>query len=306
MNTRCFQLRNVRRARAACAVLAAVLFLTPLSFAQHPVDVQKLSAEGEHFKALSLFELLPAKKVGTDTRIFVAKSAWALGLNRQAGDLFDAVLRDKTLSQEMRARITLSRGAIEYQEGRYQEASLYAEKAISLLSNPSPLRGRGYLLWGQALVRSRAFGTAEEKLKAALAEADNEDKPEIDFTLASVEMRLGKYAAAEKNLRAIPLDHDRTPLAVRMLASIALETQSYERARFWIERGKTDFPEGFIDSWADYGLVCASLAEGDMLKARQLVEQAGKQFPPSDSWLILMQAALEESEWDRRQSLEVR
>jgi tetratricopeptide (TPR) repeat protein len=301
---------TVTRIRVAAALASAVLALVattpPQCHAQHPVDVQKLSAEGEHFKALTLFELLPTKKVGTDTRIFVAKSAWALGLNRQAGELFDVVLRDETISQEVRARVTLSRGAIEYQEGRYQEASLYAQKAVSLLHEPSPLRGRGYLLWGQALVRAGAFGTAEEKLKAALADADTEDKPEVYFTLATVEMRLGKYEAAEKNLRAIPLDHDRTPRAVRMLASVALETQSFQRARFWIERGKKDFPEGFIDSWADYGLVRASLAEGDMPKAREIVEQAGKQFAPSDSWLILMQAALEESEWERQQSLEAR
>lgn len=286
------------------ALLAMVVSAPLPCAAQHPVDVQKLSAEGEHFKALTLFELLPTKKVGTDTRIFVAKSAWALGLNRQAGELFDVVLRDETISHEMRARVTLSRGAIEYQEGRYQEASLYAEKAVSLLHESSPLRGRAYLLWGQALVRAGAYGTAGEKLAAALVEADTEDKPEINFTLATVEMRLGKYTLAEKNLRAIPLDHDKTPVAVRMLAAISLETQSYERARFWIERGKTDFPEGFIDSWADYGLVRATLAVGDMPKAREIVEQATKQFAPSDSWLILMQAALEESEWERQRSLE--
>jgi tetratricopeptide (TPR) repeat protein len=296
----------LREAIVACALLGVLTGVPLQCDAQHPVDVQKLSAEGEHFKALTLFELLPSKKVGADTRLFVAKSAWALGLNRQAGELFDAVLRDEAISPEMRARVTLSRGAIEYQEGRYQEASLYAEKAISFLHEPSPLRGRGYLLWGQALVRAGSFGTAEEKLKAALNDADTEDKPEIHFTLARVEMRLGKHPSAEKNLRAIPLDHEKTPFAVRMLASIAIETQLYERARFWIERGKKDFPEGFIDSWADYGLVRASLAEGDMLKAREIVEQAGKQFAPSDSWLILMQAALEESEWERQQSLEAR
>jgi TolA-binding protein len=89
-----------------------------------------------------------------------------------------------------------------------------------------------------------------------------------------------------------------------MLAAIAIETQSYARAQFWIEKGKSDYPEGFIDSWADYSLVQVSLAEGDLLKARTLVEQAHKRFPPSDSWLILMQAALEQSEWERTNSLE--
>jgi tetratricopeptide (TPR) repeat protein len=290
---------------SAAVTSLAVLLCTPCgAMAQHPVDVQKLSASGEHFKALALYELLPMKKVGTDTRVFVAKSAWALGLNRQAGEIFDAVLRDPQISQESRARLTLSRGAIEYQEDRHQEAALYAEKSVSLLKDQSPLRGRAYLLWGQALMKAGAYGTAEEKLISALADAEEADKPEINFALASVEMRLGKLGAAEKHLRSIPTDHERTPLAVRMLAAIAIETQSFARAQFWIEKGKSDYPEGFIDSWADYGLLQVSLAEGDLLKARGLVDQANKQYPPSDSWLILMQAALEQSEWERQNSLE--
>ncbi len=289
------------------AILATGLASAPWSaLAQHPVDVQKLSAGGEHFKALTLYELLPLKKVGTDTRVFVAKSAWALGLNRQAGDIFDIVLRDRDISPETRARITLSRGTLEYQEDRHQEAALYAEKGASLLKDSCPLRGRAYLLWGQALLKAGAYGTAEEKLIAALGDADEADKPEIYFSLASVEMRLGRMGAAEKHLRAIPTDHERTALAVRMLAAIAIETQSYARAQFWIEKGKSDYPEGFIDSWADYSLVQVSLADGDLLKARSLVDQANKQYPPSDSWLILMQAALEQAEWDRHNSLEGR
>jgi tetratricopeptide (TPR) repeat protein len=272
--------------------------------AQHQIDVQRLSAEGEHFKALSVYELLPTRKVGTDTRIAAAKSSWALGLNRHAAEQFDVVLRDATLSLENRARITLSRGVLEYQEQRYPEASLYAEKTISYLRDPSPLRGRAFLLWGQSLSRTGAYGAAEEKLERALADADESDKAEINFALGMVEMRIGKLEKAEERLKAIPAQHDRSAAAVRALASIALQTNQMERARFWIEKGKSGYPEAFLDSWAEYGLMQIAVAHGDLPAARALVEEAQKSYPPSDSWLILMRAALEESEWSRKQLVE--
>jgi hypothetical protein len=37
--------------------------------AEHPIDIQRLSAEGDHFKALSLYELLPHRQFDTDTYV---------------------------------------------------------------------------------------------------------------------------------------------------------------------------------------------------------------------------------------------
>lgn len=284
--------------------LVVLLLHSADSHAQHQIDVQRLSAAGEHLKALTLYEILPVRKMGTDTRIAAAKSSWALGLNRQAAEQFDAVLRDATLSLENRARITLSRGIIEYQEERYPEASLYAEKTISYLRDSSPLRGRAYLLWGQSLSRSGAYGAAEYKLEQALSDADEGDKAEINYALGMVEMRIGKLEKAEDRLKAIPAQHDRSATAVRGLASIALQTNQTERARFWIEKGKSSYPEAFLDSWAEYGLMQVAVANGDLPEARKLVDEAQKNYPASDSWLILMRAALEESEWEHRQSLD--
>ncbi|MFO0416902.1 MAG: tetratricopeptide repeat protein, partial [Pseudomonadota bacterium] len=159
---------------AALGLILVNIFNQPIissALADHPIDVQRLSSEGEHFKALTLYDVLPDRRLGEDTHIAAAKSAWALGLARQAADIFDAVLRDNSLGQDDRARLTLSRGVIEYQEGRYQEAALFAEKAASLIPQGAPLRGRALLLWGQSLVRDKAYATAEEKLTMALNEA---------------------------------------------------------------------------------------------------------------------------------------
>lgn len=281
-------------------LVASVLTRSDLASAQHPSEVQKLSAEGEHMRALAMYELLPNKKLVTETRIAAAKSAWALGLNRQAAQAFDEILRDPNVTPEIRTRLVLSRGVIEYQEERYLEAALYAEKAIGYMRESVPLRGRAYLLWGQSLLRTGAYTNAHDKFQKALSDVQTSDKPEAHFALGLVELKLGRYTEAQKNLEAIPMDHNRTPVAVRMLASLAIETQQYDRAKFWIEKGKTDYSEAFVDSWGDYGLVQVALSKGNLEDARKIVEQAQKQFAPSDSWLVLMQASLELAEWKKR------
>ena len=283
-----------------------IVFAAPaVSFAQHASDVQKLSADGEHFKALAMYELLPSKKLVMETRVAAAKSAWALGLNRQAADGFDSILRDPNIAPDIRTRLVLSRGVIEYQEERYQEAALYAEKAISYMLESVPLRGRAYLLWGQSLLRTGTYASAHEKFEKALLDVQPQDRAEAQFALGLVQIKLARYEDAQKNLEAIPMDHDRTPVAVRMLAGLSLETRHYDRAKFWIEKGKTDYPEAFVDSWGDYGLVQAALSRGDFEEARRGTDSAQKQFPPSDSWLVLMQASLELAEWKKREQVSV-
>lgn len=282
----------------ASAALSTVV-VPRVAIAQHPVDVQRLSSEGEHLKALAMYELLPARTVTVEARVAAAKSSWALGLNRKATDAFDSILREQSLSSDTRARLTLSRGVIEFQEERYPEASLFAEKTASLLPESSPLRSRALLLWGQSLYRAGTFSTSVEKLDAALQEASAADKPEILFALGSAEMRLGKFADAERHLKAIPTDHERAAATVRLLATIALETHQEDRARFWIEKGQKDYPEAFLDSWGNYGLFQVALSKGEIPAARDVLSDSQQQYPPSDPWLILMQAALEQVEWKR-------
>jgi tetratricopeptide (TPR) repeat protein len=268
-----------------------------LVFAEHPIDVQKLSAEGDHFKALAMYELLPDRRLDEDTHLAAARSAWALGMTRQASELFDAVLRGDAIDSDERARITLSRGILEYQEERYQEAVLFAEKAASLLPEGAPLRGRAMLLWGQSLYKAQAYSSAEEKLARALLDAAPSDRPDVALALGRALIKLGKLSEAEKTLKMIPASHEYAAEAVRMLASISLQTKQSERARFWIEKGRSDYTDAFLDSWADFGLVTVALESNDLPRARNVVERAERRLPPSDNWLILMQAALEQAEW---------
>jgi tetratricopeptide (TPR) repeat protein len=286
------------RVRAITFFVFALL-VTRVAHAQHPVDVQRLTAEGDYFNALSVYELLPARQLDHDTYVAAGKSAWALGLTKQASALFDAVLRKQDLNDDERARLTLSRAAIEYQEERYQEAALFAEKSAAYIAEKAPLRGRALLLLGQSLYRLGAYASAEEKLIEALSDAAPSDRPDVAFSLGTAQVKLGKLADAERSFKAIPTDHPRAATAVRSLAAISLQSDQGDRARFWIERGKSNYSEGFFDSWGDYGLATVALKAGNLAEARAVVDKAEKRYPPSDGWLILMQAALEEAEWNQ-------
>lgn len=269
-------------------------------YAEHPVDVQRLLAEGDYFKALEVYEKLPDRRLSNDTHIAAAQSSWALGLSKQAADLFDTVLRTDGISNEDRARLTLSRGVIEYQEEHYQESALFAEKACSFLPEKAPLRGRALLLWGQSLLRAKSYVTAEEKLWRALAEVKHADRPEVAITLAQVQMKLGKLPEAERVLKVIPTEHPLAAEAVRLLTTIALQTDRNERAKFWLDKARSNYRSAFLDSWVDYADAHIALTESNISRAHNVVEKARHQLPPSDAWLIIMQASLEQAEWDEK------
>lgn len=267
--------------------------------AQHPIDVQRKTAAGEHFEALVTYEKLPKRRVNAGAQLAAAKSAWALGLAQRAVEDFEEVLRKYKLSPSEQARIFLSRGMIEYQEGKYRVSALYAEKLTSLLEQESPLRSHGWFLWGESLYQLGSFGAAAKKYDLALAESDQKSQADIHFRLGKSHILLGDLEKARRHFEHIPLGHERTPEAIRHLAEITLEQQNYAQASFWLTKGKQEYPDEFLDSWVDYALVRAAHFEGDMEKMQELRVEAEKRYPPSDSWLTLLSASAEESFWSQ-------
>jgi tetratricopeptide (TPR) repeat protein len=295
----------MRREKLALSfwILVASFGLARCGYAEHPIDVQRLSAEGDYFKALEVYERLPDRRLEKDAHVAAAKSAWALGLVRMAADIFDSVLRSDNLESEERSRITLSRGIIEFQEERYQEAALFAEKTVSLLPEKAPLRGRALLLWGQSLIKANEYSNAEDKLWRAFAEAAPADRADVAMSLGAVQLKLGKLSEAQRTLKTIPTDNPQAAEAIRLLANISMQTEQSSRARFWLEKGRNDYSESFVDSWSDYAQMNIALKDGDLARARKIVDQAQKRLPPSDAWLIVMQASLEQAEWNTRKNI---
>jgi len=285
-------------------VLIGLAFcLAHSALAQHPVDVQRKSAEGAHYEALLAYEKLPQRILDTTTTIAAAKSAWALGLGDRAAELYDTALRDKSLSDELRTRITLERAILEYQEGRYQVAELYSEKAMQGYQDVGPLRARILYVWAEALAKRGQYGSAEQKYESALNEADIDLLPSLHFELASCKYRLGKLEEAKSHFESVPLNHDEAPAALRQLAEIALASGNFPKASFWLNKGKAEYPQNFLDSWVDYALYQAANSSGDYELANSLREDAKRKYPASDPWVILLDGEAEASHWLGRASM---
>ncbi|MGI6524461.1 MAG: tetratricopeptide repeat protein [Bdellovibrionota bacterium] len=268
--------------------------------AQHPADVQKLTADKDYFEALKIYESMPKRKVTVDATVAAAKSAWALSLPQKAIDEFEKALRDKSIDDIQRARLLLSRGIIEYQEDRFRVAILFAERVITLLKEASPLRSKAWLLWGESLARLKSYGAAEDKYLKALKESNSADLPAVYYLLGNAQFKLGKLEKARESFENIPLQHPNAPFAMRRLAEISLQEKKFDQGAFWLARGQRDFPDHFIDSWVDYALLQIAIHQDNKDSVMAIQEKALKKYPPSDEWLSLLNAAVEEFLWKDR------
>lgn len=279
-------------------LISAVLLLSSgTCLAQHPFEVQRKVADGNHFDALVLFDEMPQRKVTTASRVAAGRSAWALGLPERAIAEFETALHDPNLDAVEQARLHLSRGIIELQEERPRVAVLYAKKVCSLLEQPSPLRARAWLLWGKGLARNGAHLQALEKYQQALAETEVDAQPEVHYLLGETFARLGNYEDAQMHLEQVPLDHERTPQALRLLANVSLEQGQPSTAAFWLSKGRSEFPDQFLDSWVDYALARVAIDKGDATAVQAIQKDAAKKYPPSDYWFNLLNAAAETFYW---------
>lgn len=289
--------------KVSLIVFALLLAGSTPTRAQNSASVEQLSARSEHMQALAAFDRLPKRQRTLAGTLAAARSAWAIGLNDRAIAEYDHALQFEELVGSERARAIFARGVVDLQEQRPQIARTYAERALALLDEASPLRARILALRAQAELAQHDIAAADTDLSQAIDEAANEDIPEYHFLRAECRIQLGKRDDARIDLEAIPLEHPRTADAVRKLAQIALDSGQFEEAQFWLRKGRKDFPEKFADSWVDYGLVRAALGNSDQTAARSAREDARKRLAPSDPWLNLLEAESEASAWQERNQM---
>jgi tetratricopeptide (TPR) repeat protein len=283
----------------------SLIFLTLLSseaLAQHSIEVEKKAQSGEWLEALTIYRQMPSRKVTSTAALAAAKSAWALGLVDDAKKEYDKALAlDATaqaLSDDARARIYFSRGIIEFQEGNYQASIVFAEKADGLVIEEGPLKSEIAQLWGEALYKSNKPQIALRKLEWALQHVSADNAGDLHYNIASAAMSIGQLDKAEEHLTLIPINHSKSGLAIKALASIALENKKYREVIFWLTKGRTEYPDTFLDSWVDYALTRSYAATGDSQKVVETSEKASSIYPPSDGWLILLQSAAEQARWE--------
>ncbi len=285
-------------------LLLLILFLSLADglLAEHPIEVQRKAASGDHYEAVLSFEKIPDRKLTPEARIAAAKSYWALGLHTKAKDIFETLSREKQLSATQQAEVEISQAVIEHQEHNYQVAILFAERATKRLQE-GPLRSKAWLVWGDSLSALHEYGSAEGKYELALKESHPSHLAEVHFRLGETSVNLGKLYKAKGYYEKVPLDSERIPECMRALAKINLKLKNYEHAAFWLQKGQSEFPDFFLDSWVDYAEVVVAQSKGDLEQVRKLRQKAEKKYPPSDPWLTLLQASAESFEWQENEKV---
>lgn len=285
-------------------LLCGFVVCTPALYAhaEHPLEVQRLTAQGEHFQAITLSHKLARRVSSVELAVATGRSAWALSLPELAHEQFDSALRDLSLTPRQRVPLLFSKAILHFQEGRFEMALVWGSKAIALLEDAPALRARVLSLIGQAEISLERIAAAEQHLTQAHAHAAGVDAPEMAFHLGVAKLKLGKFREAREILQDIPLTHERAAEAIRYLAVVACAERDMKRAGFWLTKGRQEFPDQFLDGWVDYSLMEAAIAEGDIVRVRAVRSDGLSRLPESDHWRVLAEAAAEAFEWETRES----
>lgn len=279
-------------------IAVVALFFFPVSAgAQHAIEVQRLHSEAKYVESLLEYERIPKRRVSVDAIVAAGKSAWALSLPSRALQEFDAALRKRGLDSLQHAEILLSQGIIHFQEGEFEVAASYAERSIASIPPPHLLRSRALLLWGEALARLGRNAEAEARYGEALEESAAADRHNALFGLGEVRMALGKTKEAREAFESIPTTSEHAAEAVRHLAELELREHNFTRAYQWLTKGQREHAEFFLDSWVQYALVRCAVAQRDVSLVEDLRRVANERFPPSDSWITLLNAEAESFVW---------
>ncbi|MGA1191486.1 MAG: tetratricopeptide repeat protein [Bdellovibrionota bacterium] len=278
--------------------LLALVLVTSRSEAQHPIDIQKMTAAGKYYEALSLFEQLPERKVTIEALEAAARSAWGLSLLDRASTYIDRILLDETLSGERRAKSLFMRAMIELHADKPRVAILFADRAKALIQSPTELRGSILMLLGDAHISLAQLGPAKANYSDAFEEVSEELIAEVAFRLAEVERKLGNLEEATDFYRKVPVSHERAPEAMRALSEVSLQAKDYTGVQLWLTKGRELYPDHFLDSWVEYALARSAFEMDDLRTLQKIREAATEKYPTSDSWITLLHALAEKAEWN--------
>jgi tetratricopeptide (TPR) repeat protein len=270
------------------------------AYAEYPIEVERLNAEGRHLQALVVLEKIPVRVRTAQTLIAAGKSAWALGLVNHAANFFQDALKfpEQTISQEDRARVNLMRGVIEYQEHRLDTAVLYAEESLKSATEIPGLLNAVHLLLGDIATAKNDYQVAQRHYEQALQDVAPSEKGEVEYRLGNALASQHQHEAAIAAYQRVPVDSVKAPEAIRSIAKLEFDAGKYEDVKFWLTKGRVDYPDKFLDSWVDYVLVESALKLHDIEAADEVAVRARASFPPSEGWMVLLEGTLEKAKWD--------
>ncbi len=287
-------------------LLLAIAVVSTTASAQAPIDIERKAADGEYMAALAMYDRMPRRTATPLSIIAAAKSAWALGLVDRALAEYDVALRSGVLSQLEAARVHFAKAAIYLQDSKPGLSILSIDQGLTLLRDPSPLRGTMYVLKGQALAEQGLHPAAVTVLTRAKSEIGEESEIELNYLLGVSLTQIGRYVEAKEELKKIPSSHERAPDGIRELIRISDAEQDYAKAAMWVAKGREAYPDAFLDGWYDYLLVVGAIANDkndaeSRDEIKRLRDAAVARLPASDSWLALIVASTEQHSWRKTQ-----
>jgi tetratricopeptide (TPR) repeat protein len=223
-----------------------------------------------------------------------------LGLANQAASYFDEALRfpEQTISQEDRARVNLMRGVIEYQEHRLDTAVIYAQESLKSAEEIPGLLNAVHLLLGDIASAKNDYKIAQAHYEQALQDVAPSEKGEVEYRLGNILASQHQDEAAIAAYQRVPVDSVKAPEAIRSIAKLEFDSGKFNDVKFWLNKGRTDYPDRFLDSWVDYVLVESALRLHDIESADEVAVRARASFPPSEGWMVLLEGSLEKAKWD--------
>lgn len=268
-----------------------------IAHAEHPVTVEQRYAAGDYLQALATYQRIPERVRTTASIVAAARSAVALSASPQAISLIQQGLLRPDLGEEDRARLHVLRVIVEFQESRYHAAATLLGQAEPLLQKFPLVHAQALLLWGDVLSAHGQKAAAEQKYQMASTLNFAEFQDEIAYRLGMIQAELGKRELALESLQKVSVTSERAPRTIQMLAQLSYDLGRHEDVAFWIAKGKSDYPDAFVNSWNDYALVTGALTLHKPVEAEEHSVRARATFPPSDPWITLLNGALEAYRW---------
>ncbi|HMO16755.1 MAG TPA: hypothetical protein PKA63_02770 [Oligoflexia bacterium] len=256
------------------------------------LSVKELSDQGKHLDAIIALNNDEMSRPLGDI-LSAARSAWALGLIKEARLRWDEALGHPDCSGVERARALLSRAIMELQEFNFEEARAFGEEGSSLIG-ASDLRGQLNYVLGEALFAQGLYSLSEGYYERSAIEATKDTRQEALIKLATVQEKLGRASDARKTLVKVELSSSLTPVALKRLISIDSDSGNSAGVRTWIEEGRTAFPSEFHTTRISYGNARAMLQDGLIEEAEEEISRLSKDARENDTWLQLGRALIEE------------
>lgn len=273
--------------------LLCLLGLSTTAVAQHPQELEALVSQQRFYEVAVTSRQLARRRITDRQDLAIARSEWALSLPQAAAARFAAIAESPILTQQEREEAFLAQVVIALQEENFQKVVELVDRMSQTSGLSSEAQSKAQLLQGEALLRLEETERACTILATSLESLPVPQKGDAALLLGKCERLNGRLNEARTSFELVPIDHPGAGEAVHNLIQIALQQRDIKRTRYWVQKGREQFPEVVAESWTRYILGLLAISEQDVGSLSELLREGEKTASPSDHWYLLLQAAAE-------------